>query len=57
MKMRKFTIADASLERSPGQEADISVGNLVDERHGGPITIGYGRYAPRPEPDRDHGGR
>ena len=46
MKMRKFSIADASLERSPGQEADISVGNLVDERHGGPITIGYGRYAP-----------
>ncbi len=46
MKMQKFTIADASLERSPGQEADISVGNLVDERHGGPVTIGYGRYAP-----------
>lgn len=21
-------------------------GNLVDQRHGGPITIGYGRYAP-----------
>ena len=33
-------------ERSPGQEADIAVGNLVDERHGGPITIGYGRYGP-----------
>jgi len=46
MKMQKFTIAHASLERSPGQEADILVGNLVDERHGGPITIGYGRYAP-----------
>lgn len=46
MRIHKFTIADASLERSPGQEADISVGNLVDERHGGPITIGYGRYAP-----------
>ena len=46
MKVRKFTIADASLERSPGQEADVFVGNLVDERHGGPITIGYGRYAP-----------
>ncbi|MBY5721024.1 ethanolamine utilization protein [Rhizobium leguminosarum] len=46
MKMQKFAITDAVLERSPGQEADISVGNLVDERHGGPITIGYGRYAP-----------
>jgi ethanolamine utilization protein EutQ (cupin superfamily) len=34
------------LERSPGQQADVFVGNLVDERHGGPITIGYGRYAP-----------
>lgn len=46
MKVQKFSIADASLERSPGQQADIFVGNLVDERHGGPITIGYGRYAP-----------
>ena len=46
MKLQKFSIADASLERSPGQEADILVGNLVDERHGGPITVGYGRYAP-----------
>jgi ethanolamine utilization protein EutQ (cupin superfamily) len=46
MKVRKFAIADATLERSPGQEADIFVGNLVDERHGGPITIGYARYGP-----------
>jgi ethanolamine utilization protein EutQ (cupin superfamily) len=46
MKIRKFTIADASLERSPGQQADVFVGNLVDEQHGGPITIGYGRYEP-----------
>jgi len=46
MKVRRFTIDDASLERSPGQEADVFVGNLVDERNGGPITIGYGRYAP-----------
>jgi len=46
MKVRKLTIADASLERSPGQDADIFVGNLVDERHGGAITVGYGRYGP-----------
>jgi ethanolamine utilization protein EutQ (cupin superfamily) len=46
MKVRRFSIDDATLERSPGQEADISVGNLVDERHGGAITVGYGRYAP-----------
>jgi ethanolamine utilization protein EutQ (cupin superfamily) len=46
MKVQKFAITDASLERSPGQDADIFVGNLVDERHGGPITIGYGRYGP-----------
>jgi ethanolamine utilization protein EutQ (cupin superfamily) len=46
MKVSKFTVADVALERSPGQEADIFVGNLVDERQGGPITIGYGRYAP-----------
>ena len=46
MKVRKFSIADATLERSPGQDADILVGNLVDERDGAPITIGYGRYGP-----------
>ncbi len=46
MKLQKFSIADASLERSPGQPANVFVGNLVDERQGGPITIGYGRYAP-----------
>jgi ethanolamine utilization protein EutQ (cupin superfamily) len=44
--VRKFTIADASFERSPGQEGDVFAGNLIDQRHGGPITIGYGRYAP-----------
>jgi ethanolamine utilization protein EutQ (cupin superfamily) len=46
MIVQKFTIDDVPFERSPGQQADISVGNLVDERHGGPITIGYGRYGP-----------
>ncbi|NLR99977.1 ethanolamine utilization protein [Rhizobium sp. P38BS-XIX] len=46
MKVQKFNIADAKLVRSPGQDGDIYVGNLVDERHGGPVTIGYGRYAP-----------
>lgn len=46
MQVRKFAISDASLERSPGQEAEIFASNLVDQRHGGPITIGYGRYAP-----------
>jgi ethanolamine utilization protein EutQ (cupin superfamily) len=46
VKLQKFTSADASFERSPGQEAEIYAGNLVDQRHGGPVTIGYGRYAP-----------
>ena len=46
MKVRRFTIVDASFERSPGQEADVFAGNLVDERHGGAITVGYGHYAP-----------
>jgi ethanolamine utilization protein EutQ (cupin superfamily) len=46
MKVQKFAISDAQLEQSPGQEADIFVGNVVDQRHGGPITIGYGRYGP-----------
>lgn len=46
MKVQKFSLADADLTKSPGQDADIFVGKLVDERHGGPITVGYGRYAP-----------
>lgn len=46
MKVRKFAIADAELERSPGQDADIFAGNLIDEKDGGAFTIGYGRYGP-----------
>lgn len=46
MKVCKFAIADASFERSPGQNGDVFVSNMVDQRHGGPITIGYGRYGP-----------
>lgn len=45
MKVQKFSPSDAEFSRSPGQTGDIYVGNRVDERHGGPITIGYGRYA------------
>ena len=44
--VRKFAISDASFERSPGQGGDVFVSNLVDQRHGGPVTIGYGRYGP-----------
>lgn len=46
MTVRRFAIADALLARSPGQDADIFVGNVLDQRHGGPVTIGFGRYGP-----------
>ncbi len=46
MKVRKLTITDASFERSPGQDGDVFAGNVIDQRNGGPITIGYGRYGP-----------
>lgn len=46
MKVRKFAIADASFERSPGQDGEIFVANVIDQRHGAPITIGFGRYGP-----------
>ena len=46
MKVRKFAIADTTFERSPGQDGEVFAGNVVDQRHGAPITIGYGRYAP-----------
>lgn len=47
MPIHKFAFADASLERSPGQSGDIFTGNLLDQRHGGPVTIGFGRYGPK----------
>lgn len=46
MTLRKFTLADASFERSPGQEGEVFAANLIDQRHGGSITVGYGRYGP-----------
>lgn len=46
MTVRKFAIADASFERSPGQDGEVYTGNMVDQRHGGPVTVGFGRYGP-----------
>jgi ethanolamine utilization protein EutQ (cupin superfamily) len=46
MKVRVLSPAEASFERSPGQDADVFSADLVDERHGGPISVGYGRYGP-----------
>ena len=46
MAVRKISIADAAFERSPGQDGEVFAGNVVDQRHGGPVTIGYGRYGP-----------
>ena len=46
MIVRKFAVADASFERSPGQDGEVFAGNVIDQRHGGPITIGFGRYGP-----------
>ncbi|MDV3456906.1 hypothetical protein RZN05_07925 [Sphingomonas sp. HF-S4] len=46
MPVRKFALADAPFERSPGQDGEVYAGNVVDQRHGAPITIGYGRYGP-----------
>lgn len=31
------------MERSLGQDGDIFAGNVLDQRHGGPVTIGFGR--------------
>ncbi len=44
MQVQKFSLDDVLFERSPGQDGDIFAGNLVDQRHGGPVTIGYGRW-------------
>jgi len=46
MTVRKFAVADAAFERSPGQDGDVFAGNVIDQRDGAPITIGFGRYGP-----------
>ena len=46
MQVRKFSISDAAFERSPGQEGEVYAGNVIDQRHGGPVTVGFGRYGP-----------
>lgn len=46
MTVRKFSVSDASFEHVPGLDGDVFTGNLVDQHHGSPITIGYGRYGP-----------
>jgi ethanolamine utilization protein EutQ (cupin superfamily) len=46
MNVCKIAIADASFELAPGQDGKIFTGNVIDQRHGGPITIGFGRYEP-----------
>lgn len=46
MKVRKLTIEEAVFERSPGHDGDVWQGNVVNQRQGGPVTIGYGRYGP-----------
>ncbi|MFD9901949.1 AraC family ligand binding domain-containing protein [Mesorhizobium sp. UC22_110] len=46
MTVRKFSVSDANFEHVPGLDGEVLTGNLVDQRHGAPITIGYGRYGP-----------
>ena len=46
MQVRKFAVADATFERSPGTNAEVYVGNVVDQRDGAPVTIGFGRCGP-----------
>lgn len=46
MKIQKFSVSDASFERSPDQDHHVFVANLVDEREGGPITVSYGLWPP-----------
>ena len=46
MRVLKFAAADASFERSPGQDGEVFAGNVIDQRNGGPVTVGFGRYGP-----------
>lgn len=42
----RFTVADAPFDRAPGQDGDVFLGNVLDGKGGGPITVGFGRYGP-----------
>jgi hypothetical protein len=46
MPVHKFAFADASRERSPRQDGGNLTANLLDQRHGRPVTIGVGRFWP-----------
>ena len=46
MPVQRFALADARLERSPGQDADIFAANMVDGQDGSPVSVGFGRYGP-----------
>lgn len=46
MPVQRFAIADAVMERSPDQDADIFAANMIEQGSGAPITIGFGRYGP-----------
>jgi ethanolamine utilization protein EutQ (cupin superfamily) len=49
MPVRKFVLSDVDFERSPDQVGEVYAGNLVDQRHGAPVTIGFGRWGPGAE--------
>lgn len=53
MNVRKIDLGKATFERTPGQTADVFTANVVDQRDGGQVTIGYGRYAPDQSIDED----
>jgi hypothetical protein len=49
MTIHTFAFADAPLKRSPGQEGDIFAGNVLDQRHGGPVIMTYSASWPSTE--------
>jgi ethanolamine utilization protein EutQ (cupin superfamily) len=53
MFVRQFSVADAPFIRSPGQDGDAFVGNVIDHLDGAPITVGFGRYGPNQSMDEE----
>ncbi|GLH76694.1 hypothetical protein SSBR45G_16020 [Bradyrhizobium sp. SSBR45G] len=46
MTVRKFAVTDSLFERSPGQDGEVFAANVIDQRQGAPVSIGFGRYGP-----------
>lgn len=47
--MHKLTSSEAKFERSPDQDGDIFIADMIGKDNSSPVTICFGRYGPDQE--------